>query len=117
MKAWYHDITAHYSVMIVCFREGSIAGRSIATSMSVMEGRGGSTRVMMKNRSSTRASVALHQGDLRDEETTVVLLDQVTQDANNHGLQKGRSSRRLANKFLQHYKGVLSNAASVQTHI
>jgi hypothetical protein len=84
--------------------------------MSVTEGRGGSTRVMM-NRGSTRASVALHQGDTCDEETTVVLLEQVTQDVNNYGLQRNRNSRRLANKFLQHYKGVLSTTGSVQTHI
>ena len=75
-----------------------------------MEGRGGSTKVVVKNsRGSTRASVALHQGDMHDEETTVVLLEHVTQD----GLQRGQNSRRLANKFLQHYKGVFSNAGSV----
>jgi hypothetical protein len=100
----------------ICYRDGSVAGRSIATNMSVIEDRGGSRRVLM-NKGSTRSSMALRQRDLNDEETTVVLLEQVMPDGNNHGLQRNRSSLRLANKFLQHYKGVLGGAANMQTHI
>jgi len=81
-----------------------------------MENKGGCKRVVM-NRGSARASVALRQRDLNDEETTVVLLEQVVPDGNNHGLQRNRSSRRLANKFLQHYKGVLGGGGNMQTHI
>lgn len=93
-----------------------MAGRSIATNMSVTEDRRGSRRVVM-NRGSTRSSVTLRQRDINDEETTVVLLEQVMPDGNNHGLQRNRSSLRLANKFLQHYKGVLGGGGNMQTHI
>lgn len=98
------------------YRNGSMAGRSIATNMTVMENREGSKREVM-NRGSTRESVALHQRDLNEEETTVVLLEHVMPGGNSHGLQRNRSSRRLANKFLQHYKGVLGNGTNMQTHI
>lgn len=102
--------------LTACFRDGSMAGRSIANNTSVIEDRGGSRRVVM-NRGSTRSSVTLRQGDMNDEKTTVVLLEQVMPDGNNHGLQRNRSSRRLANKFLLHYKGVLGGGANMQTHI
>jgi hypothetical protein len=84
--------------------------------MTVVENREGSKRMVM-NRGSTRESVALHQRDFNDEETTVVLLEHVMPDGNSHGLQRNRSSRRLANKFLLHYKGVLGSGANMQTHI
>jgi hypothetical protein len=84
--------------------------------MTVVENREGSKRMLM-NRGSTRESVALHQRDLNEEETTVVLLEHVMPDGNSHGLQRNRSSRRLASKFLLHYKGVLGSGANIQTHI
>ncbi|XP_021931106.1 gonadotropin-releasing hormone receptor isoform X3 [Zootermopsis nevadensis] len=108
-KSKQNDSVSHY-------RDGSMAGRSIANNTSVIEDRGGSRRVVM-NRGSTRSSVTLRQGDVNDEKTTVVLLEQVMPDGNNHGLQRNRSSRRLANKFLLHYKGVLGGGANMQTHI
>jgi hypothetical protein len=84
--------------------------------MTVVDNREGSTGAIL-NRSSTRTSVTLCQRDLKDEETTVVLLEPVIPDGNNHGLQRNRSSRRLASKFLQHYRGVLGGAANMQTYI
>jgi hypothetical protein len=84
--------------------------------MTLVDNREGNTGAIM-NRGSTRTSVTLCQGDVKDEETTVVLLEHVMPDGNNHGLQRNRSSRRLATKFFQHYKGVLGGGANMQTYI
>lgn len=98
------------------YRDGSLAGRSIATNVTVVDNREGGTGAML-NRGSTRTSMTLCQRDVKDEETTVVLLEQVVPDGNNYGMQRNRSSRRLATKFLQHYRGVLGGGANMQTYI
>jgi hypothetical protein len=84
--------------------------------MSVTEDKGGSRRVV-KNRGSAQSSVALRQRDMNDEETTFGLLEHAMPDGNNHGLQRNRSSLHFANKFLQHYKGVLGGGTNTQTYI